>query len=121
MEAKNVTQGQSKKAKKPDLRVTVRFSEEEYDRLRVEQYITGDSIPTQLKTAYFKGPRCSPVMNIEEQRGLLTELRRIGNNINQIAKYLNSGFREGWNDEFIQIRDGIAALRRFVGGFGGNH
>lgn len=97
----------------------VKFSEEEYIRLLKDQVVRGESIPALLKEAYFKGPQCAPLMTAEDSRAALTELRKIGTNINQIAKHLNSGFREGWNSDFILIRDSISALRQFIVGFGG--
>ena len=99
----------------------VKFSENEYIQLLKDQIVWGESIPILLKKVYFNGPRIAPLMTAEDARATLAELRRIGTNINQIAKHLNSGFREGWNEDFIQIRDSIAALRRFVVGFCGNN
>lgn len=103
------------------LRTTVRFSPDEYERLTNDKRVTGMSIPGLLKRTYFKGPPLSPLMCPEDQRTALTELRRIGTNINQIAKHLNSGFREGWYEEFVQVRDNVAWLRQFITGFSGNH
>lgn len=101
-------------------RATVRFSEEEYDRISNDAYVSGESIPLLLKKAFFKGPRLVPLMGAEDQRSTIVELRRIGNNINQIARQLNSGFRDVAVHEFSEIRESIAALRRFVAGFNGS-
>jgi hypothetical protein len=60
-------------------------------------------------------------MSPAAQDYMLNELRRIGNNVNQIAKVLNSGFREGWNSALAQVRDDLDTLRRYVVGFYGNH
>lgn len=102
-----------------DISSHVRLSESEYQRITKEQKITGKSIPWLLKNAYFKGPLCALLMGVEEQRALLVELRRIGNNINQIAKKINSGFREGWNDEFNQIRHELSIVRQYIAGIYG--
>lgn len=105
----------------PELRTHVRFTIEEWERIQNDHIVTGKSIPVLLKLTYFKGPPLSPLMNPMDQRAVLVELRRIGNNINQIAKHLNSGFREGWNEGFIEVRESVAALRQFVTGICGNH
>ena len=102
-----------------DVSSHVRLSEPEHQRIRKEQQITGKSIPWLLKNAYFKGPLCVPLMGVEEQRALLVELRRIGNNINQIAKKINSGFREGWNEEFNQLCQQVSIVRQYIAGIYG--
>jgi hypothetical protein len=99
----------------------VRFSDEEWVRIQNDHFVTGLSIPALLKLSYFKGPPLSPLMTPVDQRATLDALRRIGNNVNQIAKQLNSGFREGWNDALAEVRDSLAALRQFVTGFYGDH
>ena len=102
-------------------RANVRFNEEEYERLVSDACVTGKSIPVLLKDEYFKGPRTVPLMGSEDQRATLAELRRIGNNINQIARHLNAGFGDSCIIEFSEIRDTLYNLRRFVGGFLGDH
>lgn len=102
-----------------NLRANVRFNEEEYARLQKDAFVLGKSIPILLKEAYFKGPQVSPLMNVEDQRVTLVELRRIGNNVNQIAKHFNSGFRNGCNKEFTEICENLSMLRKFVAGICG--
>lgn len=101
-------------------RATVRFSEEEYVRISSDSITSGESIPVLLKEAFFKGPRLIPLMPAEDQRATMVELRRIGNNINQIARHFNAGLRNIGIREFSEIRDAIAALRRFIAGFNGS-
>lgn len=102
-----------------NLRANVRFNEEEYVRLQKDAFLLGKTIPILLKEVYFKGPQVNPLMNVEDQRATLAELRRIGNNINQIAKHLNSGFRNGCDREFKEICENLSTLRKFVVGIYG--
>lgn len=97
----------------------VRFSEDEYRRLLNDQFVTGDSIPALLKSAYFKTRQLVPLMNANDARAMMVELNRIGNNINQIARHLNSGYREGWNDPFLKLCEEISEIRRMVAGTNG--
>lgn len=102
-----------------DVSTHVRLTEEEYQRISKEQRITGKSIPWLLKNAYFKGPLCAPLMSVEEQRAVFVELRRIGTNINQIAKRVNAGFREGWNDEIERTCRELSIVRQYIAGIYG--
>ncbi len=109
------------KAHDPSWRSNVRFGKDEWDQLQNDQTVTGRSIPELLKARYFKHPPLSTLMSPEGQKYMLTELRRIGNNFNQVAKILNSGFREGWNKPLLQIGADLAALRRYVANIYGDH
>jgi hypothetical protein len=99
----------------------VRFTIIEWTQLQNDQAVTGKSIPELLKSRYFKNGPLATLMSPAAQDYMLNELRRIGNNVNQIAKVLNSGFREGWNSALAQVRDDLDTLRRYVVGFYGNH
>jgi|GEM_PF-2092362 len=110
-----------KKEKTPERRANVRFTEKEWTQIQNDMDVTGRSTPELLKHRYFKHPPFTTLMAPEMQQTVLMELRRIGNNFNQVAKVLNSGFREGWNNSLIQVRDDLAALRRYVAGVYGNH
>lgn len=99
-----------------DRRTTVRFTEEEWENIRQQQIVTGRSIPELLKNRFFKYAPYTTVVAPEKQNELAVLHRRMSNNLNQIAKVLNSGFREGWNNEFIQVRDDIAGIRSILEG-----
>jgi len=43
----------------------VRFTDKEYNRIQLEQRITGKSIPWLLRNAYFKGPAEPPSIGAE--------------------------------------------------------
>lgn len=97
----------------------VRLSEKEFLRISNDSQLIGESIPWLLKRAYFKGPIVNPLMDKDSAVGLMKELNRIGTNINQIAKHLNSGFREGWNQNFVSVQEDLQAIRKFIAGFHG--
>ena len=94
----------------------VRFSEDEYKKIKEDSKTLGKSIPTLLRTNYFKGKIESPTFIKEDAEKILTALSRIGNNLNQIAKKVNSGFREGFQDSLSKVIDDITTMKRFVGG-----
>lgn len=105
---------------KPDsLRTNVRFTEQEYERIRREATILGMSIPTLLKTNYFRHKPIRVLMDAVDRRSVFAELKRIGNNLNQLARRVNSGFFEGWYPEFQHVADNLKSLERYlVGGYG---
>ncbi len=95
----------------------VQLTEKQYWRLQKDSLIRGDSIADLLRESYLKHPPISPFMGIEDVRSTLAELRNIVNGINTIAKAVNSGFREGWNEDFHKVYEQLLSLRRFVVGF----
>ena len=92
----------------------VRFSNSEWGQIANDSKVTGQSIPALLREAYFRNAPLIPLMSKEDLKVLLGQLHRIGNNINQIARSLNSGFREGFNDDFIEIKNTFSKLYRFL-------
>jgi len=82
----------------------VRFNEDEFARIEEDSINTGKSIPTLLKEKYFSGPRPLPMISKEDLKKHFGELGRIGNNMNQLARRLNSGIREGFVEELREIQ-----------------
>ena len=82
----------------------VRFNEDEFARIEEDSANTGKSIPTLLKEKYFGGPRPLPLISKEDLKRHFGELGRIGNNMNQLARRLNSGIREGFVEELREIQ-----------------
>lgn len=88
----------------------VRFSETEYAQILEDERRADKSAQDLLKQAYFgKGPLVV-LMNDDEKDRVIAQIRRIGNNVNQIAKKINSGFSEGFNPEISEVRSMITAL-----------
>lgn len=78
------------------------------------------SIPKLLKACYFRGPPAVPVVAHEEARAIIAELRRIGTNINQIARQLNSQGLSGDVQRVISDAvESLRSLRTTLGGAGG--
>lgn len=90
------------------LRTTVRLTEEEFERILRESQATGLSLPKLLKQRYFKSSPLKVLMSKEERHALAAELRRIGNNVNQIARRMNSGALEGWHPEFAEVHSHLS-------------
>lgn len=91
-------------------RTTVRFTDDEYERITEEARLSGESIPGILKTSHFSGKKLKLLFDKEDAHTLCSELRRIGNNVNQIARRVNSGALEGWYDEFTSVSQKITEM-----------
>jgi hypothetical protein len=92
----------------------VRFSRAEYAQIQEDSVNTGQSIPTLLKERYFKGPRPLPLLARADMEKLFGELGRIGNNVNQIARRVNSGIRAGFAGEFEEVQRSLTQLWLFL-------
>ena len=76
----------------------VRLSPLEYKQIKKESKESGKSIPELLRNSYFgKLPR-KVLVKENDLDVLRKDLNRIGNNLNQIARRLNSGLMHGWCD-----------------------
>lgn len=101
--------------RKKETRTNVRFTETEYAQVEQAQRETGLSVPDLLKKAFFKHRTLlRPLLSREQVEQIMAELRRQGNNLNQIAKQINSGLREGWNPSFNAMTKGYVDLRHMV-------
>lgn len=100
-------------------RSTVRFTEEEFAQLKSDVEISGLSIPRLLKLSHFTKKKLSLLLTVEERHQVCSELRRIGNNVNQIAKRVNSGVLEGWYSEFQSALKSISELQQMLAGVHG--
>lgn len=92
----------------------VKFTADEYKEISEDAKITGKSIPMLLKAAYFPGRRVRVLMNKEDQERWYRELRQWGNNLNQLAKRVNSGLTAGWYAEFDNVRNSIQRIENLV-------
>ena len=99
----------------------VKFSKDEYERITAEASIFGESIPWVLKNSHFNKKPVVPMFAFDDARKIISALARIGNNVNQIARKINSGFREGSNDYLCNISEDIHVLRTFAEGTYGSH
>ncbi len=97
-------------------RTTVRFSDEEFERVDEEARMTGKSIPQLLKMSHFRRKKLTLLFDKDDTHRLCGELRRIGNNVNQIARRVNSGALEGWYEEFEKMLKLLSELQQMVVG-----
>ena len=101
------------------LRANVRFTPEQYERLKNEALILGITIPDLLKHAYFRKDPITVLMNHSDRKAVFHELCRIGNYVNQVARRVNTGLQEGWYKEFAEAIQILSNLEKYlVGGYG---
>lgn len=100
------------KPKEPPARLAsyVRFSPDEFERIEKDHIRRHVSIPELLKEAYFGKPPVAILMTQEEQKSWIRELNQMGNNLNQITRKINAGFRTGLDADLAQIRQKITSL-----------
>lgn len=103
---------QSEKSITPDsCRANVRFTPAEYRKLLRDQLLTGRSIPWLLKTRYFSSAELRPpAFDYETSREVLRQLAAIGNNLNQIAKRVNSGISDAIDEHVTAMAKRLADL-----------
>jgi hypothetical protein len=101
--------------------VYVRLTQEEHGRLAADAAVAGLSPPQLLRRRYFsRYAPLRPLMVRGEGQCVLSSLSRIGTNINQIARKVNSGFREGFIEALTQIAQDLHQLRCYVSVFDGH-
>ena len=99
----------------------IHFTDDEYATLKDDAMLYRKSIPDVIKAVYFRQALARPLLASDDARKILAELNRIGNNVNQIARQMNSGIRDGFNPAVDELRQEVAALRHMVMGAHGNH
>lgn len=77
--------------RKRNRQISFRVSEEEYNILQEKSTIANLSIPQYCKDVSLSKKISQPKVDHQGASEIALEVRRIGNNINQVAKHLNSG------------------------------
>lgn len=77
--------------RKENRQINFRVSEDEYQRLEQMATSVGMSVPTFCKKKAQGARMKPPAVDREVALEIVKELRRIGGNVNQIAKHLNQG------------------------------
>lgn len=93
----------------------VRFSDPERRQIEEATRATGNSIPWLLKNAFFSYGPIRPVFDRTSAAELRMELNRIGININQIAREINSGLKKGWHQEFQECNRLLERITNSLG------
>jgi hypothetical protein len=107
---------QPKPEKKPTPSSHVRFTEIEYKRIQKMRQTLGLSIPDILKKNTFdRFDLESARYTKEDADRVVSELKRIGNNLNQVVHKINSGLMTGWSQSFNGFLTEIIRLRHEMG------
>jgi hypothetical protein len=80
--------------------VCVKLNPKQHSILKEASKTTGESIPEILRRSYSKKPVRAPIVPRPEALSIMKELNRLGNNVNQIARRMNSGVYLDWHPEF---------------------
>lgn len=106
----------TEKTKSPSLSCFIRLTPEQHAKIREDEKRSGRSVPELFKNAYFGGGRVVILMSDEDKGTLFTQINRIGSNVNQIAKKLNTGIIFGFDQELTQVRILLTHLLQWVNG-----
>ena len=82
----------------------VRLTPEEHTQLLEDEKRTGRSAQELLKRVYFGKSPIVLLMSDVDRDEFLAQINRIGNNVNQIAKKLNTGIVFGFDQELSHVR-----------------
>ena len=99
----------------------VKFTADEYEAIKEDALLYKKSIPEMLKAIYFGQKIARPLMAPEDGQRVLVELSRVGNNLNQIARHMNTGFRKDFNPAIDEMRDQLQEMRDLLAGKHGNY
>lgn len=110
----------NKKLTKSRSGVCVRLTDEQQARLEKDAKLLGWSVPAILKENYFKRLPLKLIFDKEGESKFLAEFRRIGNNINQLAKAANSGDLVPMS-ALQQVSEQLKILYRYVMRMDGIH
>jgi len=107
-----------KKKTKRDPSICVRVPPEKMEELKKESKLTGRTIPEIIRQRTFNKPFSNPNMPHEEAKILNKGVLKAGNNLNQIARRVNSGIFEGWHEKLDQCYDLLLYLQGFASNYG---
>lgn len=89
-----------------DIRKTLRFSKEEFDKIQLELEKSNISFSDFARSAILKKKIKLPI-----EKELIYQISKIGNNLNQIARAVNSKDRVAVLTELVEIEKQLKALR----------
>lgn len=99
----------------------VRLTQDEYDKMKTMIKAFGISAPEIFRRALFEAETLTqPMFSKEDTLQMMAELNRQGNNINQIAKKVNSGLADGWSQSFNNLVRAYMDIRHIIGRSYGN-
>jgi len=102
-------------------RANIRFDEDEYMRICNDAKIYGETVPGVLKAVYFERLPPGPKFSKDDAVRISTAISRVGNNINQIARHLNSGGgASALGAVLTDVAEQLRVLKYFAVGTDGN-
>jgi hypothetical protein len=100
-------------------RSTVRFTDEEYERIENDSMLSGKSAPELLKMSYFRGKKVRVLFSKEDTHSICQQLHTIVHLVNKIERRVSGGALEGWYEEFKNVLLLVSELRQMaVGTYG---
>lgn len=102
--------------KRDHKRTTVRFTDDEFSRITADAKLSGLTLPQLLKRSHFLRKELRLLFGKTERHSVCKELRAIGNNLNQLARRVNSGIFEGWHKDFEEMFKKISELHQMAAG-----
>ena len=94
--------------------IGVRLTPTQFLHLDGQAKATGKTIQDVIRDAVFAWQRPQPLLDEQRARTLNVELSRIGNNVNQIARALNTGMREGFHADFEGFQEDFRRFQRLI-------
>ena len=89
-----------------NIRKTLRFSEEEFDKIQLELDKSNISFSDFARSAILRKKIKLPI-----EKELIYQISKIGNNLNQIARAVNGKDRVAVLTELVEIEKQLKALR----------
>lgn len=99
-------------------RTTVRLSEEEYEKISLMALEQRKSVPRIFLDLLNQSIPQNILMSTDNAKRLTSELNRIGNNINQIARKVNNG-EIVLSQSFDDAKDILILIYKQIGRFSG--
>lgn len=94
--------------------VLVRLNEREYSHALKLAKPLGGSVQNLFRKLIMGASVPTVVLDPEGARSIISELKRIGNNINQIARQMNEGISRGWYDEFEKAAAELSTIENLL-------
>lgn len=102
-------------------RANIRFDEQEYIQVCNDARVYGDTVPAMMKAVYFERLPSAPKFSKDDALRIVTAINRVGNNINQIARHLNSGGSpNAVNPVLTDVTEQLSILKYFAVGLDGH-
>ena len=120
-DSKNLTNKGGYVMSSKERRANIRFDEDEYLQVCNDAKVYGDTVPGMLKAVYFERLPPAPKFTKDDAIRIVTAINRVGNNINQIARHLNSGGGHSVvNPVLTDVTEQLRILKYFAVGADGH-